>query len=237
MFKDIWGLFAAGGVAGLFAGLLLVATVRHIFRHYWFSWGLMESSDTLPVTHDVHTRWLDASLLASCALCGAVITASVPWASPSSPELLWSRSVFCALLVMQARIDAQTGMLPDRLTLGMLWLGLLFSLNGGWVSLEHSVSGAVAGYIVMWLLVAIFRFLTGREAMGCGDFKLSAAIGAWLGSWSLLGVWLVASIWLCIAAMFDHLRGRQHFREPRPFGPGLALGGILVMLLGLTLTE
>jgi prepilin signal peptidase PulO-like enzyme (type II secretory pathway) len=237
MVEDSWGLFAAGGAAGLFVGILLVGTVRHVFRHYWFSWGLMEASDTLPVTHDAHTRWLDASLLASCALCGAVITASVPWANPSGPELLWSRSVFCGLLVMQARIDAQTGMLPDRLTLGMLWLGLLFSLAGGWVSLEHSVSGAVAGYIVLWLLIAIFRFFTGREAMGSGDFKLSAAIAAWIGPWSLPGVWFVASVWLCAAAMFDHLLGRQDFREPRPFGPGLALGGILMMLFGLTLTE
>ena len=237
MVEDSWGLFAAGGAAGLFVGILLVGTVRHVFRHYWFSWGLMEASDTLPVTHDAHTRWLDASLLASCALCGAVITASVPWANPSGPELLWSRSVFCGLLVMQARIDAQTGMLPDRLTLGMLWLGLLFSLAGGWVSLEHSVSGAVAGYIVLWLLIAIFRFFTGREAMGSGDFKLSAASAAWIGPWSLPGVWFVASVWLCAAAMFDHLLGRQDFREPRPFGPGLALGGILMMLFGLTLTE
>ena len=217
MFKDIWGLFAAGGVAGLFAGLLLVATVRHIFRHYWFSWGLMESSDTLPVTHDVHTRWLDASLVASCALCGAVITASVPWASPSGPELLWSRSVFCALLVMQARIDAQTGMLPDRLTLGMLWLGLLAAVVTGRgaapfpVGPTDAIVGAAVGYLCLWSVYWLFRLITGREGMGRGDFKLLAALGAWLG-WTAIPliVLLSALVGALVGGVLILFRGRDH---------------------------
>ena len=233
----ILGLLAAGGAAGLCAGVLLLMAVRYVFTHCWHAWGLMECLDPPPAIHSARTRWLDAHLLASCALCGAVVSASVLPAVAGSAALLCSRTVFCGLLLMQARIDAQTGMLPDRLTLGMLWLGLLFSSNGGWIPLEQAVLGAVAGYIVMWLLVAMFRFFTGREAMGRGDFKLSAAIGAWLGPWSLPGVWLAASIWICIAAVLDYLGGRQDFHAPRPFGPGLAAGGILMMLFGSTLLE
>lgn len=230
MFIDIWGRFVLGAVAGSLAGLLLVWIVRHIFRCCWLPWGLMEPSDEPPATHDAQARRLDVQLKVEGALCGVVLLGSFESANPSVSGLLWSCSVFCALLLLQARIDAQTGMLPDRLTLFMLWLGLLFSLGGGWVSLEQSVAGAAAGYIVMWLLVTAFRVVMSREAMGRGDFKLSAAMGAWLGPWALPTIWLVASIWVCLTAALDHVSGRQNFRAPRPFGPGLAIGGILVML-------
>ena len=230
MFTDILRWLALGAIAGSLLGFLLVWVVRQIFSRCWLAWGLIEPGHGFPSTHTAQAQRLDVQLLLSSAMCGAAVVGSNALRSPVLWEALWSGALFCSLLLLQARIDAQTGLLPDRLTLGMLWLGLLFSLCGGWVSLEHSVAGAATGYIVMWLLAVVFNFVTGREAMGRGDFKLSAAMGAWLGLWSLPGVWLVASVSVCITAVLDHLCGRQHFRAPRPFGPGLALGGILVML-------
>lgn len=229
MFTEILGWVALGAAAGLLASVVLIWIVRQIFCRYWLVWGLMEPSDEPPTTGHAQARRLDGQLRVSGVLCGVVVVGLGAWTNDEGIGPFWSRSIFCALLLLQARIDAQTGMLPDRLTLPMLWLGLLFTLFGGWTSLEHSVAGAAAGYIVMWLLVAVFRRATGREAIGRGDFKLSAAIGAWLGIWALPNVWFVASLWVCLVATLDHARGRQEFRAPRPFGPGLALGGILVM--------
>lgn len=231
MFTEILGWLALGAAAGLLTAVLLIWIVRQIFCRYWLVWGLMEPVDAPPTTGHAQACRLDGQLRMSSALCGVAIAGLSVWRNDEGVGPLWSSSIFCGLLLLQARIDAQTGMLPDRLTLPMLWLGLLFSLFGGWASLEHSVAGAATGYIVMWLLVAVFRWVTGREAIGRGDFKLSAAIGAWLGIWALPSVWLVASLWVCLTAALDHVRGRQEFRAPRPFGPGLALGGILVMLL------
>lgn len=230
MFTEILGWLALGAVAGLLLGCSLVGVVRQIFSRCWFAWGLIAPGHGFPSTQTAQAQRLDVQLLLASAMCGAAVAGSNALRSSVLWEALWSGSLFCSLLLLQARIDAQTGLLPDRLTLGMLWLGLLFSLCGGWVSLEHSVAGAATGYIVMWLLAAVFHCVTGREAMGRGDFKLSAAMGAWLGLWSLPTVWLVASVWLGITAIWDHVCGRQHFRAPRPFGPALALGGILVML-------
>jgi len=230
MFTEILGWLALGAVAGVLVGCSLVGVAWQIFSRCWFAWGLIDPGDDSPSTHTAQAQRLDVQLLLSGAICGAAIAGSHALRSPVLWEALWPGPLFCSLLLLQARIDAQTGLLPDRLTLGMLWLGLLFSLCGGWVSLEHSVAGAATGYIVMWLLAAVFHRVSGREAMGRGDFKLSAAIGAWLGPWSLPTVWLVESVWLGITAVWDHLCGRKHFRAPRPFGPGLALGGILVML-------
>jgi len=234
MFTEIMCWLALGAATGLFAAVLLLWIVRQIFSRYWLVWGLMEPAEEKPTTGHAQARKLDGQLQVSSTLCGVAIAGLIVWKNPEGVGLFWSCSLFCALLLIQARIDAQTGMLPDRLTLPMLWLGLLFSLFGGWASLEHSVAGAAAGYIVMWLLVAVFRWFTGREAIGRGDFKLSAAIGAWLGIWALPSVWLAASLWLCLTAALDHVLARREFRAPRPFGPGLALGGIVVMLLQVT---
>lgn len=231
MLTEILVWLALGAVVGFGAGVLLVWVVRQVFSRFWLVWGLMDPADDPPAIHHSKAWWLDSRLRVSSAMCGSAIAGLVAYPNGLGLELVWSCSLFCGLVLIQARIDAQTGMLPDRLTLPTLWIGLLFSLFGGWVSLEHSVAGAAAGYIVMWVLVAVFRCVTGREAIGRGDFKLSAAIGAWLGIWTLPKVWLAASLWLCLIATWDHVRGRQKFRAPRPFGPGLALGGILAMLL------
>jgi prepilin signal peptidase PulO-like enzyme (type II secretory pathway) len=137
---------------------------------------------------------------------------------------------YCGMLLLLAKIDARTYMLPDVLTLSLLWAGLLWhAAEGSDLTLARSVWGAAAGYIVLWGPCALFGGWWGREVMGHGDFKLSAAIGAWLGCLSLPFVWLIASgSSILIVLIANRFCGRR-LREPMPFGPGLALGGILML--------
>ncbi len=93
---------------------------------------------------------------------------------------------------MLARIDARTQLLPDRLTLPLLWAGLLFNLNEVYIALPDAVAGAMAGYLALWSVYWLFRLLTGKEALGYGDFKLLAALGAWCG-WQVLPQVLLCS--------------------------------------------
>ena len=102
--------------------------------------------------------------------------------------------LFMSMLLVLAVIDCHTALLPDVLTLPLLWLGLLFSLQRGVVPLEEAVVGAVSGYLCLWGLYWLFRFATGREGLGYGDFKLAAALGAWVGWQVLPSVLLFASV-------------------------------------------
>ncbi len=137
---------------------------------------------------------------------------------------------YCAVLLLLARIDVRTHLLPDVLTLSLLWSGLLWhTANMGELSLEQSIWGAAAGYIILWVPCAILSRCCGREMMGHGDFKLSAAIGAWLGLLTLPFVWLIASVSSLILALFANRFIGRRLRAPMPFGPGLALGGILML--------
>lgn len=143
---------------------------------------------------------------------------------------LWS-------LIALAFIDFDTQLLPDSITLPLIWVGLLFNLFGTFTDLDAAVIGAVAGYLILWTVYWLFKLLTGKEGMGFGDFKLLAAIGAWLG-WTLLpavillsaGVGAVIGIVLILVAR--HGRG-----TPIPFGPYLALGGLVALIWGDTLTR
>jgi leader peptidase (prepilin peptidase)/N-methyltransferase len=102
------------------------------------------------------------------------------------------RDVFAYFLIAMTLIDADTQLLPDDLTLPLLWLGLLVNLNGTFTSLPSAVIGAVAGYLSLWSIYWIFKLATGKEGMGYGDFKLLAALGAWMG-WSMLPVIILLS--------------------------------------------
>lgn len=137
---------------------------------------------------------------------------------------------YCAMLLLLARIDARTYILPDVLTLSLLWAGLLWhATESGDLTLARSVWGAAAGYIVLWGPCVLFGVWRGREVMGHGDFKLSAAIGAWLGCLTLPFVWLIASCSSLLFALVANRFGGRRLRDPMPFGPGLALGGILML--------
>lgn len=136
--------------------------------------------------------------------------------------------IFCLML-----IDLDTFLLPDELTLPLLWLGLLANLDGQFSSsLAYAVVGAVIGYMCLWLLYWGFKLTTGKEGMGYGDFKLLAAIGAWLGWQSLVSVLLFASILGIIYAIILRLSGKLARGNPIPFGPFLGGGGIFALFFG-----
>ena len=140
--------------------------------------------------------------------------------------------VFCFALVSLTFIDFDTQLLPDDITLPLLWLGLLFNLNNGFTTLNAAVIGAIAGYMILWSIYWAFKLATGKEGMGYGDFKLLAAIGAWFG-WQLLpAVILLSSVLGAIIGISLIVFTKQGRETPMPFGPFLAIGGIAALFLG-----
>lgn len=132
-------------------------------------------------------------------------------------------ALFLGFLLRLSQIDIQTGQLPDRLTLPLLWLGLLANLEGRFTPLSEAVMGAVAGYLSLWSLYWAFKYATGREGMGHGDFKLLAALGAWLGWMALPWIVLLASV---SASLWGIVRREKWMA----FGPWLALAGASLFL-------
>jgi len=140
--------------------------------------------------------------------------------------------LFVWVLLALALIDYDTQYLPDDLTLPLLWAGLAFSLGGGFVPLHAAVAGAIAGYLVLWLVYWGFKLATGKEGMGYGDFKLLAAIGAWLG-WSALPLVILLSSFVGAAIGIGMVLAGRHRREmPMPFGPYLAAAGAIALFWG-----
>lgn len=141
-----------------------------------------------------------------------------------------------ALIALTA-IDFDTQLLPDDITLPLLWAGLLFNLYGAFASLHDAFLGAVFGYLALWSVFWLFKLVTGKEGMGYGDFKLLAALGAWLG-WQLLPLIIILSSLvgaiIGIALIIAVKRGRE---IPIPFGPYLAGGGLIALFWGQTLTQ
>jgi leader peptidase (prepilin peptidase)/N-methyltransferase len=140
-----------------------------------------------------------------------------------------------AALIALAFIDWDHLLLPDHITLPMLWLGLLVNAQGLFCSLEAALYGAVAGYLGLWTVHRLFLYLTGREGMGYGDFKLLAMLGAWLG-WSALPLIILFSSLsgAVIGSLVLVVRGWD-LRTQIPFGPYLALAGWIALLWGGTI--
>lgn len=138
-------------------------------------------------------------------------------------------------LIALTFIDFDTQLLPDSITLPLLWLGLFFNLNHAFVPLHTAVIGAIAGYLSLWSVYWLFRLITGKHGMGYGDFKLLAALGGWLG-WSMLPliILLSSAIGALVGIMLIILtkRGKS---VPMPFGPYLAGGGLVALFWGKTL--
>ena len=168
--------------------------------------------------------YLDWLLLGS--LCSCYVLAVLNWGVSLHAGMA---AIYCTTLQVLARIDARTRLLPDMLTLPLLWAGLLFQWSGGWVELDDAVAGAAAGYGVLWLIWAAFRGCSGRDGIGFGDLKLAAANGAWLGIEALPWALLVASSAACLAALFGRASARLKRFEAVAFGPYLAMGAILVL--------
>jgi len=158
-----------------------------------------------------------------------VVAATCLWLFGATPAAL-AALVFVLCLLTLAWIDAQTGLLPDLLTLPLLWLGLLVNLRGGFVALPDAVLGAVAGYLILWCVYWAFRLCTGREGLGRGDFKLLAAVGAWLGWAALPPVLLLASVLGLAAVLLLRAAGRMRLGDPLSFGPCIAAGGVAALL-------
>jgi leader peptidase (prepilin peptidase)/N-methyltransferase len=140
--------------------------------------------------------------------------------------------LFLFLLVAMTFIDLDTQLLPDDLTYPLLWAGLLVNLQGTFVPLEDAVIGAAAGYLVLWSVYWLFKLVTGKEGMGYGDFKLLAALGAWLGWQMLPTIILLSSVvgaLVGISLIVFAKRGRD---KPIPFGPYLAAAGLIALLYG-----
>jgi leader peptidase (prepilin peptidase)/N-methyltransferase len=135
-------------------------------------------------------------------------------------------------LVALTFIDADTTLLPDDITLPLLWLGLLVNVTGTFVSLGAAVLGAVGGYLVLWSVYWIFKLVTGKEGMGYGDFKLLAALGAWLG-WQMLPlvILLSAAVGTVVGIVGIVLKGRDKGAK-LPFGPYLAAAGFIALVWG-----
>ena len=140
--------------------------------------------------------------------------------------------VFTWALTAAALIDLDTTLLPDAITLPLLWVGLLFNLRATYVPLEEAVLGAAAGYLSLWSVYQAFRLATGKEGMGFGDFKLLAAIGAFLG-WKMLPVViLLSSVVGASVGIVLLVADRQRQGKPIPFGPYLAAAGLIALLWG-----
>ena len=145
--------------------------------------------------------------------------------------------LFCWSLVALAAIDLDTQMLPDDLTLPLLWAGLAFNTGATFAPLASAVTGAIAGYLALWSVYWAFKLITGKEGMGYGDFKLLAAIGAWLG-WQMLPlVILLSSIVGAIVGVALIAFARHGRDKPIPFGPYLAAAGAITLLWGGEITR
>jgi len=140
--------------------------------------------------------------------------------------------LFTWTLIALTMIDVQKQLLPDNLTLPLLWLGMIFALFQTYTSLQASVIGAIAGYLVLWTVFHLFKLVTGKEGMGFGDFKLLAAMGAWMG-WAMLPqIILVSSVVGAIAGSIMLVTGKTRSQQPIPFGPYLAAAGWIALLWG-----
>ena len=164
-------------------------------------------------------------------LLTAALSALVVWQLGSSLQGL-AALVLVWMLIALTFIDIDTQILPDDLRLPLLWMGLLLNLNGTFVPLADAVIGAAAGYLSLWCVFWLFRLATGKEGIGYGDFKLLAALGAWLG-WTMLPliVLLSSAIGAIVGLLLILLRG-HHRDKPIPFGPFLALAGLVALLYG-----
>ncbi|KAF0811891.1 Type 4 prepilin-like proteins leader peptide-processing enzyme [Andreprevotia sp. IGB-42] len=141
------------------------------------------------------------------------------------------------LLIALIFIDADTYLLPDSLTLLLLWLGLLFNLYGGFVPLPQAVVGAAAGYLLLWGVFWAFKLTTGKEGMGYGDFKLLAALGAWFGWMALPVIVLLSSLAGAVIGIGLVVAAKRGFGKPMPFGPYLGIAGWLYLICGQQLQQ
>jgi leader peptidase (prepilin peptidase)/N-methyltransferase len=164
------------------------------------------------------------------ALSGA-LAGYIAWRYGLSAAMLGAL-LFAWALIALTFIDLDTFYLPDSITLPLIWTGLLFNVGGTFTDLRSAVIGAAAGYLALWAVFWAFKLATGKDGMGYGDFKLLAAIGAWLG-WKMLPLTVLASSLVGAVIGIGLIAFAKHAREkPIPFGPYLAVAGLIAMFWG-----
>lgn len=169
-------------------------------------------------------------------LLTAALSAAVAWKFGFGLAALGGIA-FVWTLIALVFIDLDTTYLPDDLTLPLLWGGLLLNFFGTYTSLQSAVIGAMVGYLALWAVYWLFKLATGKEGMGYGDFKLLAAIGAWLG-WEALPVTiLLSSVGGAVVGLALILLVKHDHRIPIPFGPYLAGAGVIALFFGVDLTQ
>jgi leader peptidase (prepilin peptidase) / N-methyltransferase len=169
-------------------------------------------------------------------LLTGVLAGLAAWKFGASWQLAGALA-FSFALVALTWIDLDTQLLPDSITLPLLWLGLLLNVRGTFVPLSEAVVGAALGYLVLWSIYWIFKIVTGKEGMGYGDFKLLAAIGAWFG-WTVLPMVILLSSVVGLIAAVGLMLFKGHQRsQPIPFGPYLAAAGLLALYLKPVLSQ
>ena len=161
----------------------------------------------------------------------ALLSITVVWVLGLDWQLAAALILTWGLIVLSF-VDLDHMLLPDVITLPLLWLGLLVNLAGGFCDIGSAVIGAVSGYLVLWIIFHVYRMISGREGFGYGDFKLLAALGAWLG-WQMLPlVLLLASLCGAVIGITLIMLTPREARQPLPFGPYLAVAGWIVLLWG-----
>ena len=190
------------------------------------------------------------ALRARCSGCGtrisgrypvveivsALLSALVAWRFGFSLACA-AALVLCWSLIALALIDFDTQLLPDSITLPLVWAGLAFNLFGALTDTRSAVIGAMAGYLALWSVYWLFKLVTGREGMGFGDFKLLAALGAFLG-WQMLPlIILISSVVGAVIGIFLIILARRGRELPMPFGPYLACAGLIALFAGDWLTR
>jgi leader peptidase (prepilin peptidase)/N-methyltransferase len=164
-------------------------------------------------------------------LCTAVLFVVTIWHFGPNLQGL-TALLLTAFLIAMAGIDLDHQLLPDNLTLPLMWGGILISFWSVHTDLSSSVMGAIAGYLILWSIYHLFRLLTGKEGMGYGDFKLLAALGAWMG-WQMLPlIVLISSVVGAVVGLALMGAGKLKRDNPMPFGPFIAAAGWIALIWG-----
>jgi leader peptidase (prepilin peptidase)/N-methyltransferase len=189
-------------------------------------------------------------LKGKCSACGTRISPRYPiievttgllsayaaWHFGPTLQTVGALLLVWALIALSA-IDFDTQLLPDSITLPLLWLGLAFNLWGIYAELPSAVVGAMAGYLALWSVFWLFKLATGKEGMGYGDFKLLAALGAWLGWQMLPAIILLSSVVGALVGISLIVVARHGRNIPIPFGPYLAAAGVIALFWGNAITQ
>ena len=250
--------FGMGLVWGSFTNVLIHRLPRMVMAAHEAQGPQASRFDLcFPASHCPHCQtplkiWHNIPLLSfmvlrgRCGFCGHAIAWTYPVVELAT-GLLWavcawrwgitlaglSWALFFSSLLGLAIIDSQTTLLPDALTQPLLWLGLIASADG-WVTLPltQAVGGAVAGYASLWSVATVFAYLKGKEGMGAGDFKLLAALGAWVGPLALIPLVMLASTGGALVGLVLLWRHQLRADGYLPFGPFLALAGAVMAWFG-----